>query len=361
MTISSFLSQIIFVLFVALLAQACDSGADEEKLIDTRSEWREVTQARQALGTSWTGPWGSNAQGVSGVVGTRGTVGGNWLYNTMNATLQGSHKYYDDNATWTTGLTPSPGTQLGRPAVTQTKVPSGGGAFCDLVAWRNSTNSQMVWQVETGGIGSYCELNAGLSAAAQVSGAIYGAPAIASWENGLNQIYLAVAAKNSGNCPNAGTCLQFTTYSHANATGGSFAAWTERTDGALKPDYSPDAISITPNRADIFVVGTDSTVYARTVTMSLGILTWGGWLGLGGYSYSSPSVASKSATGMKMCIIGSDFNIQCNTYTNGSWSGFSSCGSPTGFGASDVEVATDGTDYWVFAIGPSQVYARVCN
>lgn len=312
---------------------------------------REAWVNLQSLGTTWTGPWGSDTQGSTGPIGVTGESGADeWLYAERSGTLCSTTRPSDDNSSWRCGLTNV--AISGRPAASDTFRNSGN---CAVVAWRNSSGT-MTWQVESVAASGLCELNHNLFAPSTISGSIDAAPAVASYDDGTTQVYWAFAGRTSDGA------LLYRSYaatgSNRDFSGTWSANWGAKTDRALKAGSSPAAVSWSSQSFHIFIRGTDDNLYIRSLNLSPSE-TWGSWTSLGfPVDYpapfadvtlaSDPSVGSRGFGMLDVCVLGSDIHVYCRSYASGSWGAWTSKGSPSGGGYGAPAVTTDGTDAWVF-------------
>ncbi|GHO90425.1 hypothetical protein KSF_004730 [Reticulibacter mediterranei] len=85
----------------------------------------------------------------------------------------------------------------------------------------------------------------------------------------------------------------------------------------------PAAISLGPNRMDVFIRSTDNHIYDKTYNGS-----WGLWQDLGGDYQSSPTVTSLAAGSMMLFALTNN-TISGRTFSNGSWGAWGKA-DPTG-------------------------------
>jgi hypothetical protein len=326
---------------VALLGVGCG--------VDGKDEGEEVAGvARQALSTSWTGPWGSNTATVSSGPGTSGKSGGVWIYAERSGLLYATEKWTDTDDGWMSAAS----TQIsGAPAVAVTNF-----GTCDVIAWKDSS-STMTYAVEVQLDPPSACVPGG--AETTVSGTIASPPAVGTYVDGSNLNMWAIAAKNSGNC-SGGWCLQWNRYVAPSPLDGGFGSWTERTDGTMKTGLAPAAISRSSNSVDVYVVGTTDAMYRRTITVSGGTTTWSSWESLGGGLSSDPGVGSNGSSSIDLCAKGGDNAIWCKTFNGTNWTPWCSCG---GTATSGPEVFYDGSgNTLVYTRGSdNRLWGRQCN
>ena len=154
-------------------------------------------------------------------------------------------------------------------------------------------------------------------------------PAVASW--GSNRLDVFVKGTDD-------------TLWHKWWDGSSWSSGWESLGGVLTS--SPGAVSWSPNRIDAFVKGTDNALWHKWWAGG-----WSGWESLGGGLTSAPTVSSWGSNRLDVFVRGTDNALWHKWWDGSSWSGWESLGgvltsapAAVSWGPNRIDVFVKGTD-----------------
>lgn len=237
---------------------------------------------------------------------------------------------------------------------------------CELVGWRENT---FKWAF---GMGASCELSQPVTTPYTLGSA----PAINAftrWYFLFGSVwtfydYFVFAVDGSG-------ALAWSHYDGGAPTppSNAFSTWNLHTDGVVAKAGSAPA-TITPGAlfgaggcTQVFIRDTSNRLYTKSLCYN-GTYTWSPWRDLGQPDWgvtvaSNPAAANAGFAGMHACIVGSDRNVYCRSYTDNAWeNNYRACGAPPGGAVGDPVVAMEGNDLMVYIRGErDRIFVRRCN
>jgi peptidoglycan/xylan/chitin deacetylase (PgdA/CDA1 family) len=166
------------------------------------------------------------------------------------------------------------------------------------------------------------------SAESSIGGRIVGAPSAA-----LAQTTLVVGARGTDGA----------LWLNINSNG-TWGGW-QSVGGVLSA--APAVVGGADGRIDVFVRGTDDSLWTRALPPGG---SWSPWTGLGGWLTTGPAGVYLDAVRLDLYAIGGDHAVWHRTWTGSTWSGWQSVGGQT-YVAPTVAPSPQGDGAWVFARG----------